>query len=178
MPCLAADSIANVLGPIKITSSNLSLLRPDVKVLSSSGEVLRTIKSNVPDLIHIEGSLPSHNHAPSSITLRRAPPFKETPALIWTVTGQSGEIRVEAAGTTIHAFDSGAKILVEDFASGEAETVPYEDPMAGKGLKGPANNIGALYEAFAGGEKGAWPTFEDALERHRMLDEVWGNWKA
>jgi len=174
----AADSIANVLGSIKLTSSNLSLLHPDIKVLSSSGQVLRTIKSDVPDLVHIEGSLPSHNNAPTSITLRRAPPFKGTPALIWAVHGQSGEIRVEAAGTTIHAFDSGAKILVEDFESGEIETVTWEDPMAGKGIKGPANNIGALYEAFAGGEKGAWPTFEDALQRHRMLEEVWGDWKA
>lgn len=78
----------------------------------------------------------------------------------------------------VHAFDSGAKILIEDFESGDVETVTYEDPMAGKGIKGPANNIGALYEAFAHGEKGAWPTFEDALQRHRMLDEVWGDWKA
>jgi len=78
----------------------------------------------------------------------------------------------------IHAFDSGAKILVENFESGEVETATWEDPMAEKEINGPARNIGALYEAFAGGEKVAWPTFEDALERHRMLDEVWGDWKA
>jgi len=35
-----------------------------------------------------------------------------------------------------------------------------------------------LYEAFAGGEKGTWPTFEDALQKHRMLDEVLGDWNA
>jgi hypothetical protein len=178
MPHSAADSIANVLGAIKLTSSNLSLLYPDIKVLSSSGDVLRTIKSNVPDLVHMEGSLPSHNNAPMAILLRRAPPFKGTPALIWAVHGQSGEIRVEAVGTMIHAVDSGVKILVEDFESGEVETVSWEDPMAGKGIKGPASNIGALYEAFAGGEKGAWPTFEDALQRHKMLEEVWGDWNA
>ncbi len=175
---LAADSIDNVLGPIKLNSSSLSLLRPDIKVLSSSGDVLRTIKSNVPDLVHLEGSLPSHHSAPTSITLRRTPPFKGTPALVWTIIGQSGEIRVEAPATMIHAFDSGAKIMIEDFAGGEVETVSWEDPMAGLGIKGAANNIGALYEAFAHGEKGTWPTFEDALERHRMLDEVWGDWKA
>lgn len=178
MPRSAADSIANVLGPIKPTSSNLSLIRPDIKVLSSSGDILRTINSNVPDLVHMESSLPSHNNAPIAISLRRAPPFKGTPALIWSVHGQSGEIRVEAAGTTIHAFDSGAKIQIEDFESGDVETVTYEDPMAGKEIQGPANNIGALYEAFAHGGKGSWPTFEDALQRHRMLDEVWGDWKA
>ncbi len=178
MPHSVADSIANVLGPIKLTSSKLSLLRPDIKVLSSSGDVLRTIRSDVPDLAHMEGSLPSHNNAPTTIHLHRAPPFKETPTLIWAVHGQSGEIRVEAAATMIHAFDSGAKILVEDFESGEIETVTWEDPMAGKGIEGAANNIGALYEAFAGGEKGTWPTFEDALQKHRMLDEVLGDWNA
>jgi len=78
----------------------------------------------------------------------------------------------------IHAFDSGAKILVENFESGEVETATWEDPMAEKEINGPARNIGALYEAFAGGEKGAWPTFEDALQRHKMLEEVWGDWNA
>lgn len=67
---------------------------------------------------------------------------------------------------------------MEDFGKGEVENVTWEDPPAVKDIKGAAKNIGGLYEAFASGEKGAWPTFDDALERHRMLEDVWGDWKA
>ena len=86
---------------------------------------------------------------------------------------------MEADSTaSIHAFAAATKILVEDYGSGEVESVKWEDGMAEKGLKGPAKNIGALYEAFASGAKGTWPSFEDAVERHRFLDEVWGDWEA
>lgn len=179
------DSISSVLGPINPKTSNLSLLRPDVKILSASGEVLRTIKSDVPDRFQIEGFLPSFSNAPISISLRRSTPFKGTPGFIWSIEGSKGEIRVEADGTSIHAFEQNAKILVEDFekSGGEVENVPWDDPMADRGFKGPARNIGSLYEAFAaadaeGEKKGAWPTFEDALERHRLLEAVWGDWHA
>ena len=174
------DSIANVLGPIKPTASNLSLLRPNIKVLSSSGEVLRTIQSNVPDLININGTLSSHNNAPFSFSFHRGPQFKGTSALVWSVHGEKGEIRVEADTTGIHAFDENqnVKILVQNFESGEVEKVTWEDVMADRGLKGPAKNIGSLYEAFAEGGKAEWPTFEDALERHKFLEDVLGNWEA
>lgn len=170
------DSIANVLGPIKLTASNLSLLRPEVKILSSAGDVLRTIKSNVPDRFQIEGSLLSFSNAPLSISFRRAAPFKGTKALIWSIEGEKGEIRVEADRASIQVWDSDARILVEDFESGEVEAVTWQDGMAERGFTGAARNIGSLYEAFAGGEEKAWPNFEDALERHRLLKEVWGDW--
>ena len=174
------DSISIVLGPIKPTASNLSLLRPNVKVLSSSGEVLRTVQSDVPDLINFNGTLTSLNNAPSSFYFRQGPQFKGTPALIWSVHGEKGEIRVEADVSMVQAFDENqnAKILVENFGSGEVEEVTKEHAMADRGLKGPAKHIESLYEAFADGGKAEWPTFEDALERHKFLEDVWGNWKA
>ena len=174
------DSIASALGPIKPTASKLSLLRPNIKVLSSSGEVLRTVQSNVPDLININGSLSSHNNAPFSYFFKRGPRFKGTPALIWSVHGETGEIRVEADTTSIHAVDDNqnVKILVENFESGEVENVTWKDVMADRGLKGPAKNIGSLYEAFAEGGNAEWSTFETALERHKFLEDVWGEWEA
>lgn len=33
-------------------------------------------------------------------------------------------------------------------------------------------NVARLYDAFSGGETSRFATFEDALERHKMLDEI------
>ena len=127
----------------------------------------------MPDRIHIEGSLSSHNDAPISIFMRRGNPFKGTPGLVWDIQGESGAIRVEAQGSAITAFDYPTKILVEDLKSGKVENVTWKDEMAERGFEGSGKNIGKLYELFAEGKKGSWPTLEDALERHRFLEDFW-----
>ena len=134
------------------------------------------MKSDVPDRFQIEGILPSHADAPISISYRHLPPFKGTPGLIWAIQGSKGEIRVEADAVSITIWDQNTEVLVEDYETGEVESVSWVDGMAERGFQGAARNVGGLYEAFAGAEKSAWPSFEDALERHRFLEEVWGDW--
>lgn len=150
-----------------------------MKILSSSGKVLRTEKSDVPDRVHVEGSLDSHDGAPISIALRQGKPFKNTPALVWSILGEKGEVRLEALEQSgFQAFDVTVTIAVENAETGEVETVKWEDGMQERGYKGSAKNIGTLYELFARGKEGSWATFEDALEWHRFLEEAWGDWKA
>lgn len=172
------DSILNVLGPMKFIAPHLSLQRPNVNVLSPTGEVSRVMRSETPDLINVHGTLPSHNNAPISIIYRAGHAFKGTPALIWSIVGEKGEIRVEGEQANLHAVSTGFKILLQSKGSDEVETVEWRNEMAERGLQGPAQNTGSLYEAFATRKEGSWPGFEQALERHRMLEEVWGDWKA
>ena len=172
------DSILNVLGPVTSITPHHTLQRPKLNVLSPEGEVIRVAQADVPDLINIHGLLASQANAPISITYRRAPPFKGTPGLIWSLVGEKGEIRVEGEGTYLHAFDAGVKVQVQLNGSEDVESVEWKNEMAEKGIQGPAANIGALYEAFAKGKEGSWPGFEQALDRHRMLEEVWGDWRA
>lgn len=170
------DPLASALGGIKVEKSNLANMSPEIKVLGANKEVLRTMTSDVPDYIHIDGSLPSHNSAPISILFRKGPPFKGTLPFIWSIQGEKGEIRVEAESAGLQAFDVPVKVMVEDYRSGEVENVKWDYDVSVKDFKGPAKNIGMLYEKFAEGS--GYPTFADALERHEFLEEVWGDWKA
>ena len=154
----------------------MSLLRPKVKILSPSGEVKETIEADTPDHIIYSGTLNNHDNAPISIIFRGGPPFKNTPGFIWSILGETGEIRVEAPGCFLNAWDAGARILVQHFETGQVQEVDWEDKQCP--LKNPAKNIGSLYEAFASGKEGAYPTFEEAVGLHKEIDELWKSWDA
>ena len=173
------DSILNVLGPMKSITPHLSLQRPEISVLSSStGQVSGVVQSNVPDLINVHGILTSQGSAPISILYRAGPAFKGTPSLIWSIVGEKGEIRVEGEGPHLHASSKGFKVLLQPTGSEDVESIEWKNEMEERGFQGPAANIGSLYEAFANGQRGSWPGFEQALECHRMLEEVWDDWHA
>lgn len=168
------DSIHSALGPFANTSSILSLTRPKIDLLSPSGQVTGTATSDTPDHIVYTGRLSHWNNAPVSITLRRGPPFKDTPGFVWSIQGETGEIRVESVGPSFQAFDLGSKMLLENYENGEVEKVDWENKESPWKL--PARDIAALYEAFAGGEKGAYPDFEGAVGLHQELEAMWKHW--
>lgn len=170
------DSIHTALGPFSSTSTSLSTTRPKVKILSSSGQVTETMTSNTPDHIIYTGRLSHSDNAPISILFRRGPAFKDTKGFVWSIQGEKGEIRVESVGPAFQAFDLGSQILLEDFESGNVEKVDWEDKQNPLNL--PARDIGALYDAFANEEKGAYPDFEDAVGLHKELEAMWKHWDA
>ena len=172
----AIDSIHSVLGPFGDTESTLSLIRPNVKISSDSQDVTELITSNVPDHIVYTGSLLNFDDAPISVTIRRGPPFKGTPGIIWSILGETGEIRVEGPGPALQAFDEGTKVSVESFETGEVQEFDWKDETIP--FKGPAKNVGALYEAFASGEEGSFPDFSDAVALHQEIDALWLKWDA
>lgn len=171
------DSMLNVLGPMEDMKPKLSLQRPVNKVLSSTGETLGSVKSDVPDLVDIQGALKEHAGAPISVMLRRGQPFKDTPGFVWSIMGENAEIRMEADAPATAVWDTGAKIMVQATGTQDVENIEWKSPMAERGLQGPPKNIGNLYEAYADGT-GGWPDFQQAVERHKMLDEVYGDWSA
>jgi len=71
------------------------------------------------------------------------------------------------------------KILLHDQLSGEvleiaAESDDFESEFGD--LPNHAKNIGRVYEAYRKGEEIA--SFEDALERHELLAEMYASWDA
>lgn len=156
----------------------MSLLRPKVKILSPSREVRETIDADTPDHIVYNGTLHNHDSAPITILFRCGPPFEGTPGFIWSILGETGEIRVEAPGPALQAWDAGARILVQNFETGQVQEVDWENEQRPLKWEGPAKNIGSLYEGFVGGEEGAVPSFEDAVELHKEIDTLWKSWDA
>ncbi|KAL8742683.1 MAG: hypothetical protein Q9190_004878 [Brigantiaea leucoxantha] len=168
------DYVHALLSEYSSLTSTLHLTHPLNTIIPSSASPSnppRQVTSNVPDLISLSGTLTSPE-IPLQILYRRGSPFKNTPGLSWSILGSTGEFRVTAPGPAINAFDSGTTIELHDFKKDEVSVVEWERER--KELPVPGQNIGGLYERFwAGGKGGGYPGFEDAVVRHREIEEIY-----
>src|SRR5690349_20134789 len=90
--------IQGVLGDLAALKGDFHLQRPETKLTDPNGNVVRTVKPDVPDLIQVSGKwnespLTQHN-ATLHFRFRRGQPFPGDPALEWTINGEKGEIRI------------------------------------------------------------------------------------
>ncbi|UNI24960.1 hypothetical protein JDV02_010673 [Purpureocillium takamizusanense] len=147
------------------------------------------------------GSGVGSGSAPSVlISYRRGQPFPGTPAFVWTINGERGEIRLTAPGgptlqSSTYAHGTRVTIEVHDFAGRSVsggggggsggggsggnggdvvESVPWEWEAWQGALPVPARNVARIYEDFAEGR--ATPSGEDALKRHVQLGEILRAW--
>ncbi|XXG99623.1 hypothetical protein Hte_005964 [Hypoxylon texense] len=179
------DFVQSVLGEIEVLHSHLQLQRPDVKIRDpSTGKIVETIRSDVPDLMLVTGTLPASEYVTPGATLhfrcRRGQTFKGEDPLVWSINGEKGEIRLRATGgMSIAARAHAQPIIIEvhDFDTDEVQNVEW----SWRGLEEldvPARIVGALYEAFAAGDPTKYPTFDHAAKRHSQLDEMLAHFSA
>lgn len=162
------DYVNFVLGEFTSFSSHLAIQRLDIAIIHD-GNVTETVKTDVPDLIMLHGTVTSD--VPLSATFRRGQPFKDDPGLEWIIHGLAGEIKVQGPGPSLQAADADITIRLHDFAKNETEEVKWESPFPE--LPGPARNVASMYEAFARGDGSKFPTFEHAVLRHRQIEELY-----
>lgn len=200
---LVFDTVQHALGAdIQDTHAHLQIQRPRVPVQdSATGPVLETVTSDVPDLIYVTGRVATAHTAAGGATLhtrfRRGPasarllatpgsPATRTdaePALVWTIEGERGEIRLVAAGPggaslQAHSSDD-LELSVHDYATGEVRAVEWAWPAAHADLPVLARNVAALYEAYAdGGAAASYPDFDYAVHRHEQLEGYWAQYDA
>ncbi|KAK4693308.1 hypothetical protein P7C71_g4065, partial [Lecanoromycetidae sp. Uapishka_2] len=161
------DFVEFVLGELSACNSQLDIQRRQVPILGRDGGVIETVTTDVADHIMLQGKL--YSGAPLSLTFRRGPPFKDTPGLIWSISGEKGEIRVTAAGSGLQAIYGGT-IMVQDFATDEIEDIQWHGQF--EDLPAPARNVAAMYEAFADKKTGLYQDFEHAVIRHRQIEDI------
>ncbi|KAI1767909.1 NAD(P)-binding protein [Hypoxylon sp. FL1150] len=179
------DFVQSALGEVQVLHSRLQLQRPDVKIRDpSTGLIVETIRSDVPDLMFVTGSLQASEYVASGATLhfrcRRGQPFKGEDPLVWSVNGEKGEIRLRASGgMSIGAGAHGQPITIEihDFDTDEVQNVEWSW-QGREELDVSARMVGALYEAFAAGDLTKYPTFDHASKRHDQLDEMLSHFSA
>ena len=145
----------------------------------STGAIVETVRTTVPDLAIATGTLQPSAHVEAGATLlaryRRVQAFKGEAPLVWTVTGETGELRLTATGGPgLNAMSHGEPVAIEvyDFATETVEDVGWKWDEARSDLPVNARNIGALYEAFAQGDESRYPTFDHAVKRHRQLETM------
>ena len=183
-PITVFDWVQNVLGDIHNIQSRLQLQRPKIKVQDSyTGWSSKIVESDVPDLIHLTGSLAGSEHIVNNATMhmrfRKAQAFDGEPALVWTIFGEKGEIRLTAAfDTMLQVSQLGdVKIEIDDHAKHDIERVKFKWD-AFLELPYLSRSYGSLYEAYATGAVGKYADFDHALKRHTQLDGLLASWDA
>lgn len=180
------DSVQFAIGDFTDIKSTLQIQRPYVPIQDrETKSTIATLRSDVPDLVIVTGTLDAspiaQQGATLSIRFRRGQPFPDEAPLVWTISGEKGEVRITSpGGTALQATAYAKPVIVEvhDFATDAVEQVIELDweewqndlPMV-------ARNVGSLYEAFAEGDSSRYPTFEDALKRHEQLDTILAGWR-
>ncbi|GFP59893.1 galactose/lactose metabolism regulatory protein GAL80 [Trichoderma asperellum] len=179
------DQVQHVLGDLQDLKSRLQLQRPNVLLRNpSTKEIVETVKSNVPDLVIIDGTLPPSQIAADRASVlfrfRRGQPFLGEPPLSWTINGEKGEIRLQAfGGSSLHAnsYDAPVTIEVHDFATDQVQKIEWGWQSWQEELPVVGRSVGLLYERFADGVVEGQPTFNTALVRHEQLARVLAGWE-
>ena len=172
------DWVKSVLGETADAKGHFQLQRPETKIREADGTI-RTATSHVPDLISVTAALEEsptvQKEATLQVRFRRGQPFPGEVPLWFTINGEKGEIRLtSSAGTSLHssADTEALRIEVHDFETDKVERVQWDWEDWQEELPAVARSIGSVYEEFAKGEKGRYPTFEDALALHEQLEAL------
>ncbi|KAK4643838.1 hypothetical protein QC761_404670 [Podospora bellae-mahoneyi] len=178
------DLVQSVLGDYKTgpdaPQGFLQIQRPQIKVIGEDKTVVETVTSDTPDLIFVHGYVDSG--ASLHFRFRVDPPFPSDPALVWTIAGTKGEIRVLAPSSTFIHIGNAAdpqKFEVHDFETDTVDEVEWDFEDWQKELNFQARNIGAIYEDYyevkRNGKQKTFVSFDDALKRHEQLEDILAN---
>ena len=174
------DFVQHAIGEAADAHGHFQLQRPYVKIRNQSGDIVETVRSNVPDLIltttTLQESATVQRGAVLFTRFRRGQPFPGEPALVWTINGEKGELRIVArGGTALHAnaYTDEVTFEIHNFETDEVQPVEWSWQPWQEELPYIARSVGALYEAFADGRTGVdYPSFKDALRRHEQLENL------
>jgi predicted dehydrogenase len=160
-----------VLGTFKTASGVIANRRPVIQLLNKDGSVaVKDHPKTADDTIFVHGI--ANDDAPVSINLRGGKAFKDTPGQDWRIYGETGEIRLTASGPFLQIGYPDIKIAVHDFATNEVTEIKMlEDEFEKFAL--PVKNVARVYEAIDRGDSRLLCSFEDAVERHRLIDTLY-----
>ena len=147
------DTVLSVVGDVQpgTLHPQLQLQRPVVRIRDpSTNSITRTVKSDVPDLISLNGRLPPSS-ATFSYLFRRGQPFPGDPALSWSINLEHGEIRLVSTSGLNLETGAPATIHVHWFDNDQVEEVKWEWNEEFAELPGSARNVISTLVAFAEG---------------------------
>jgi predicted dehydrogenase len=165
------DNSLYALGEFKEFDATLATRWPKTHLTNPDGSIGALVDRETPDHILIQGTL-TGSGATSSFTLRGGKGFKDEPSLVWRIFGTQGEIRITSPAL-LGITTTAEKFELYDHEKDEVEVIDCPFPEAVKDISNFSKNIGQVYEAFATGNKEGFATFEDALVRHKLIDEIW-----
>jgi len=152
-----------MVGPISSVSATTGKLFPTTVLLDAEGKPTDIVlPSPYADNIAISGTLANHSGAVLNAFWRTLPGTSEKNPnrLIAVIDGDEGVIRFEGHQTMSNlCLYTPPKVYLNNLE------VPLEDtPFVG--------NTGRNWAEFAKGEKGVYPTWEDAVKVHELVDAI------
>ncbi|KAL2823209.1 NAD(P)-binding protein [Aspergillus cavernicola] len=177
---IVLDQMQHAIGDIIDIHGYFQVQRPEIRIVDPATQnVTETVKTDVPDLVILQGQLQQAPDATDTSTLfaRFSPgaPFPGEPAMVWHVVGERGELRLTAEATTTlqaQGYDKPVSIEIFNLDTNEVQAVGWTWSDWQTALPIPARSVGRLYEAFASGDTEGIPSFEDALHRHMRLGDM------
>ncbi|KAK6429983.1 hypothetical protein LTR95_013865 [Oleoguttula sp. CCFEE 5521] len=171
-PYPAFNFILHTLGELSSFDSMLGIAYPEIGIFDPKDptkSIQRTIKTDTPDQIFLQGQLASD--ALLTFHMEGGEPFPGEPALRWHIVGETGELLKYS--DRVQGDKSG-------FLSDKPQSVPVTELEVPKDalskVRGVAENVGRLYEAFADGEEGMYADWEVGLRRHELMEEMFRRW--
>ncbi|KAL9109635.1 MAG: hypothetical protein Q9227_005672 [Pyrenula ochraceoflavens] len=171
----------------------MQVQRRVVGLVGKEGEREREVESDVPDLVSVHGRLAGREgldmapDATLSVIFRTGPPFKGSPAFVWTIAGEKGEVRLTSpAGPYIFSGDAYWEepwIDVHDYGTDEVVRVEWDWAEWQKELPIRARIVAEVYERYArwveSGRRESgikpedrWPRLQDGVDRMKEIDEL------
>ncbi|KAI0028487.1 NAD-binding Rossmann fold oxidoreductase [Vararia minispora EC-137] len=156
--------ITFVLGKLRKVNATITTGFPEVRIAESfdaaDGEV---IPNDQPDQWAISGVFDCGALFSASWLSLGAPLAPGQPALVWEIVGTEGKIRVES-DQPYTAYGPG--VFPPDTVLLNGERVSFVEENSEQ------TTTGRAWEAFASGVEGSYPTFEDAVDVHRLIDAI------
>lgn len=151
-------------------SSKLSTQRKQIQILNTDGSSAGSVNRTSADHLILQGELGSG--AVISIFQRGGPPIPGNPGLRWNIHGSTGEIQVTSDGSFLQVGYEDMKIVLHDQIKNKVEDIDFTPNDDAERLPMPARNVARLYEKFYSAEQNQFVGINEAVQRHRLLEQI------
>ncbi|KAL4970506.1 Gfo/Idh/MocA family protein [Aspergillus stella-maris] len=182
------DFIQSVTGDLISGSEDVhfALQRPEIRIRDpKTRQIIETVKSDVPDLVSVHGSLPPSPHVTENATLlatfTRGQPFPGDPALVWTLTGELGSIRLVAeSGIALQAsaYDAPVTISLHTFDTDEVLDVPWGWSEEQMGVPVSGRSVQTCLFGIGEGDEKGYVGLEEGVKRARQVYGWLDGWRG
>ncbi|EXJ77017.1 hypothetical protein A1O3_10174 [Capronia epimyces CBS 606.96] len=169
----AIDALCYVLGEFKHLHATLANNRPELSLVDSDGNHVRSVAKSAHDYVAVEGTLLRGGVASvvyqggSSLTGKD---------FYWEINGSKASLILEADSGHVQMFHPTLKLATPPSSShsvyGSGPGPKVEEVLVDKAAN-LSYNVGLAWDAFVDKGPGSVTTFEDALVRHRMIDAIY-----
>ncbi|KAJ5798915.1 uncharacterized protein N7503_006420 [Penicillium pulvis] len=180
------DYVQSVVGDIIPGTDHvhLQIQRPDIRVRDpQTNAIIDSIRSDVPDLLSLHGSLPESSHVRANASLiayfHRGQPYPGDPSLSWTLTGETGTIRLTApAGISLQAdaYAEPVTIAVHQFDTDKLDQVSWDWSERQVQVPVPARSVLHSLISFGNKDESGYVSLEDAARRAEQIEGWLKDW--